>query len=436
MLDINFIRENREAVQKSLDGRNLADTLNLDDLFIKDEARIAASQEVYALRERRNQIAEQIPNAGDDRGKLVAEAKELKEQLRVKEEELTLIEQEYTKLMQLVPNVLAPEVKIGKDESENEVARQVGEPTKFDFPVKDHVDLGLELDLLDIEKAAEISGSRFYYLKNEAVTMQFAIIQLVMETLTNPEKVEMLAKKAGNDNFKTFIPMLPPVMVKPEVMKKMDRLDPIDQRYVIPSDDLILVGSAEHTLGPIHMDEILDPKDLPIRYIGYSTSFRREAGTYGKDTRGILRVHQFDKLEMEVFSTAEQGPKEQALMVAVQEYLVQALGLPYQVIDICSGDMGKPDYRQIDIETWIPSQEKYRETHTSDYMTDFQARRLNTRYTDADGDKKFVHTNDATAIALSRILIAIWENYQQADGSIVVPEVLRAYMGKEVIKAK
>jgi len=225
-------------------------------------------------------------------------------------------------------------------------------------------------------------------------------------------------------------------MMRPSVMKKMDRLDPVEERYLIKDNDLVLVGSAEHTLGPLHMDEMLNEEDLPIRYIGYSTAFRSEAGSYGKDVRGILRAHQFDKLEMETYVPVEYGEVEQKFIVAIQEYLIQKLGIPYQLIQICTGDTGKPDYNQFDIESWIPSQGKYRETHTSDYMTDFQSRRLNIKYKTKDGDKKFVYMNDATAFAIGRILIAILENYQQKDGSVKVPDVLQAYVGKEVIKPK
>jgi seryl-tRNA synthetase len=221
--------------------------------------------------------------------------------------------------------------------------------------------------------------------------------------------------------------------MKPEVMKRMGRLDPIDDRYQTTEDGLMLVGSAEHTLGPIHIDEILDYKQLPLRYVGYSTAFRREAGTYGKDMKGILRLHQFDKIEIEVFSNKDNGFVEQELILAIQEYLMKQLELPYQVVLKCSGDMGTPDVRAYDIETWLPGQNQYRETHTSDYMGDFQARRLQTRYKDSDGQKHFIHMNDATVFAIGRILIAIMENYQQADGSIRIPQILQSYIHKDSI---
>jgi seryl-tRNA synthetase len=215
----------------------------------------------------------------------------------------------------------------------------------------------------------------------------------------------------------------------------MARLDATleDERYYFPKDDIYLIGSAEHTLGPLHMDETLKEDDLPIRYVGFSTCFRREAGSYGRDTRGILRVHQFDKVEMESFTVPENSLKEQEFFVAIQEYLMQELKLPYQVVMTCTGDQGDPDARHIDIEAWMPGQQKYRETHSADLMTDYQARRLNTRVRRADGSLNFVHMNDATVFAIGRTLIAIVENYQRADGTITVPEVLRPYFGADTI---
>ena len=239
-------------------------------------------------------------------------------------------------------------------------------------------------------------------------------------------------------SVKPFIPIVPPVLVRPDVMTKMARLteQDKDERYYLPKDDLYLVGSAEHTLGPMHMDETFNEDDLPVRYLGFSTSFRRESGSYGQDTRGVLRVHQFDKIEMESFTLPEESTKEQDFIVAIQEKLVQALKISYQVVMISTGDMGNPDARQIDIECWMPGQGKYRETHTSDLMTDYQTRRLNTKVRRKDGRIEFAHTNDATAFAIGRTLIAILENYQQEDGSVKVPEVLQKYIGVEVIRRR
>jgi seryl-tRNA synthetase len=225
-------------------------------------------------------------------------------------------------------------------------------------------------------------------------------------------------------------------MIKPEIFRRMARLSDADkdERYYLQQDDAFLIGSAEHTLGPIHVDSTLTENQLPLRYIGFSTSFRREAGSYGKDTGGLFRVHQFDKLEMESFTVPEDSHTEQDFIVAVQEYLVHSLGIPYQLIAICTGDMGKPDARQLDINSWLPGQNKYRETHTSDLMTDYQARRLETKVKRKTGETQYAHMNDATAIAIGRFIIAILENYQQADGSVKIPEVLVPFMGKTEIR--
>jgi len=438
MLDIKYIRENVEQVKNAIQNKNLAGKVDFDQFVKLDQEVKNLTLVLDDLRQQKNQIDIEMKKSPDEttRQKLIDEGSQLKPKIKDAEDKLNTIKVQFAELLLKLPNVTSPKMPIGKDESENVVVRKFGEPTKFDFEPKDHVDLGKSLKLIDVEKSGEISGSRFYYLMNEAVLMQFGIVQLVFETLTNTEIVGEIAKKVGNPYANQFIPVVPPVMMKPEIMKRMDRLDPIDERYQLKNDDLILVGSAEHTLGPLHMNEIIDGKDLPIRYIGYSTAFRREAGSHGKDVRGILRVHQFDKLEMETYVPVEYGEAEQDLIVGLQEYLVQQLKIPYQVIQICTGDSGKPDYNQYDIECWIPSQNRYRETHTSDYMTDFQSRRLNIKYNTNTGEKKFVYMNDATAFAIGRILIAILENYQQADRSVVVPEVLRKYVGKDLITAK
>ncbi|MFH1460851.1 MAG: serine--tRNA ligase [Patescibacteria group bacterium] len=417
MLDIKFIRENPEKIKEVCQKRGV--DCKIDQILELDKKRRELLQETENLKAEQNKL-------GKDEQ---TEAKEIKNKIKELEPELKKIEENLNKLVIKVPNLVADDVPVGKDESDNKVLRKFKEPTEFDFKPKDHMELGLALNLIDTEKSAKISGARFNYLFNEAVLMQFAIIQFVFKTLTDKKIISQLAKKVNNPFDKPFTPVLPPVIAKAEIMKKMDRFDPIEDRYYLEQDDSLLIGSAEHTLGPLHMDEIIKEKDLPIRYLGYSTAFRREAGAYGKDTAGILRRHQFDKAEMETFIQSEHGQAEQDLIVAIQEYLVQQLEIPYQVVILCTGDMGGPDYRQIDIECWMPGQNAYRETHTSDYMTDYQARRLNTRIKRKDGRLEFAYMNDATAMAIGRILIAIIENYQQKDGSIKVPEVLQKYMG-------
>jgi len=441
MLDINFIKENKELVATAIKNKNLSDSVSLDEVLRLYEDYVSTLRLVETKRALRNKITQDIPKFLDpqhayERQKLMQEATQIKKDLQELDAKLDENKDAYEKMLLLVPNVCDADVPVGKDESENVVARKIGTPKEFPFKVRDHMELGQLLDIIDTETAGVVSGSRFYYLKNEAVMLEFAIVNLVLNTIQNKEIMKKLAESVNNPSSKSFSPILPPVFVRPEVMKRMDRLDPIDERYYFEKDDLVLVGSAEHTLGPMHMDKVFKETELPVRYIGFSTSFRRESGSYGKDVKGILRTHQFDKLEMESFTTAENGRVEQDLFVAVQEYLLQQLEIPYQVISICTGDMGKPDFRQIDMECYIPSQGKYRETHTSDYMTDYQSRRLNTTYLDKDGNRQFVYMNDATAFAIGRILIAILENNQQEDGSIVVPKVLTKYTGFERIVPK
>ena len=428
MLDINFIKEHKDEVIQAVKNKNK--NVDVDQLLSLDDKRRKLIQEIQALREERNVLAK-----SQDRESAQKRGREIKDALKGLESTREEVEKKYNILMESLPNVTHPNMPIGQDESSNVVLRKWGEPSHFDFAVRDHIELGRMLDMIDIETAAHVSGNRFYYLKNAAVMLQWAIIQLVMHSLTNQTIVGDIARQVGNPSNRPFIPVLPPLMMKSQVMKMMDRLDPIDDRYYFEKDDLVLIGSAEHTLGPYYMNRVLAQKDLPIRMIGYSSAFRREAGSYGKDMKGLLRVHHFDKLEMESFSTDEQGEAEQDMLVGIQEYFMQQLEIPYQVVDICSGDTGKPDYRQIDIEAWVPSQKKYRETHSADYMTDFQARRLNIRYKTARGKKKFVYMNDATAFAIGRILIALMENHQQADGSIRVPSALQKYTNFDTIKA-
>ena len=436
MLDINYIRENKQEVEKAITHKKTKLDFTVEELLKGFDERKQLQLKVEELRASQNRLTDQIKTNPADRENLIKNATEIKNELTVLEDKLKVIIDKSDLQLSKLPNVVDPNMPIGKDDSENVVIRKWGEPKTFDFKVKDHVDIGNSLDILDIDRAGKVTGARFAYLKNEAVLLQFALVNFVFSTLTNKDIVSKIAKQVGSNSDKVFAPNLPPVFIKSEVMKKMDRFEPVEDRFYFEKDELVLVGSAEHTMGSYFMDEVIEEKDLPIRFVGYSTAFRREAGSYGKDTRGIFRVHQFDKLEMECFTTVDDGQSEQDLLVGIQEYLMQQLQLPYQVVDVCIGDTGRPDYRQYDIETWISSQGKYRETHSSDYMTDFQSRRLNTRYKSRNGESKFVYMNDATAFAIGRTLIAILENYQQADGSVLVPEVLQKYTGFTKIEPK
>ncbi len=419
MLDLQFIRENPDIVRAAIKNKN-KEEVDLDRIVTLGDERKKIAGEITEINRQRG-VAQQARDG--------EAGKRLKDELKAAEEKYQEVEKELVSLMVKIPNIPSADTPVGPDESANQVVREWGERPQFAFEAKAHWDLGRDLGLIDNEKAAEVSGARFTYLKGDLALMQFALIQLAMSVLTSRETLKSIIEKAGlNVSDKPFVPVVVPVMMRPQVMNRMARLEPREERYVF-DEDTVLVGSAEHTLGPLHMDEVIAEDRLPIRYAGYSTAFRREAGAAGKDTRGILRQHQFDKIEMESFTRPEDGYAEQDLFVAVQEHLMQMLKLPYQVMIISTGDMGGPDQRQFDINTWMPGQNTYRETQTSDYMGGYQARRLNSRIKRTDGTAEPVHMNDATAFAIGRTLIAIMENYQEADGTIAVPEALRPFMG-------
>ena len=433
MLDIKFIRENKDIVKEGAKKKHIE--VDIDKLLLIDEKRLEILSRVESLRGEQNKASVSMGGTLTDaaRGQLIEEMKLIKDELKEKEEELREIIVSWQSLMLKIPNIPSVDTPVGPDDSGNVVIRQWGEKPEFDFVPKEHFELGKALGIIDTETAGEVASSRFAYLKGDLVLLHFALIQMCWEILTNEETLKKIAEEANiSINVSKFIPVLPPVFVRPLVQVKMARYMTPEEHYLFPNDDLMLIGSAEHTLGSMHMNKIFEERELPIRYAGYSTAFRREAGTAGKDTNGILRQHQFDKLEMEVFSLPENSMQEQNFLVAIQEYILQALKLPYQIVAVCTGDMGFPDTRQIDVETWMPGQNKYRETHSADSTGGFQARRLNTRVRRSDGKIEPVHMNDATVVS-QRPLIAIMENYQQADGTIKIPEVLQKYLGKEII---
>lgn len=437
MLDIQFIRDNKELVEENATKKSRP--VDIAALLKLDEERRQLLLKVEEFNSLKNDINDLIAAATtpEERAEIIVKGKEIKEALEKIVPELAEKDALYLQILKEVPNIATEDTPVGKDDSENVEIRKGGHIPEFSFVPLSHDELGKELGILDSETAGRVTGARFAYLKGDIVKLQFAITQFVLETVTNCETLQTIIDKAGiRVTAKPFIPVLPPVFIRPEILDKMDRLEPRDDRYHLEEDDLYLTGSAEHTLGPIHMDEIINEAELPIRYIGYGTAFRREAGTYGKDTKGLIRMHQFDKLEMESFTTPEMGPDEQNFIVAIQEYLLQQLELPYQVMQVCTGDMGKPDARQIDINTWFPAQNTYRETHTSDYMTDYQARRLMIRTRRENGNIEYVHMNDATAFALGRILAAILENNQDEGKNIRIPKVVQKWVGKEKILYK
>ncbi len=434
MLDIKFIRENVQRVKDSVRDKNK--DVDINRLLELDDARKLLQMQLDGARAEQNKASAEIAVASEsEREDMIKAVATLKDAVKKLEAELAPVLKEFGEILYIVPNITDPEMPVGKGEEDNVILRDEGEKPSFAFEPKEHWELGKELDILDVEKAAEVSGARFWYLKGDLVRMQFAMHQFAFDTLTNEDVIREVRDSLGLGHLsaKPFIPMLPPVMIRDSVQKAIHRVFG-DQTYKIEDEELNLVASAEHTLAVYHMNETLSESELPKRYIGYSTAFRREAGTYGKDMKGMLRGHQFDKSEMESFTTAESGADEQKLILGLQEYMVKQLGLPYRVVQICTGDTGAPDYQQFDIECWLPGQDAYRETHTTDYMTDYQTRGINSYYKTEAGERKLLHTNDATAFA-GRPLIAIMEVYQQADGTIKIPEVLQKYMnGQEVIK--
>lgn len=426
MLDIAFIRENKELVEKASKDKGV--DIDVSKFIELDDKRRELIQKTEEIRAERNKIS--ASNKGNKPSSLeIEKVKDLKQRGESLEKELEKVEADHKSLWSKIPNVPSKYTPVGPDETANKVIRTVGEKPKFDFEPKANWDLGTALGIIDMERAAKMSGARFAYLKGGLVRMQFALISWVMDLLSSESTINQIANDAGlSVPEKGFLPVITPDMLRPEVFERTGRLDPSDDKYYLEKDNLYLAGSAEQTLLPMYMDEILDESMLPIRHLGYSTAFRREAGSYGKDTRGILRVHQFDKLEMQTICTPSQSENEFNLYLAIQEHLMQQLGIHYQVVEISTGDMGKPDYRQIDIEAWMPGQNAFRETHTADNNTDYQARRLNVRYRDKEGNVQLTHMHDGTALAFSRVPIAIMETYQTKNGSIRIPEVLKPYM--------
>lgn len=411
MLDIRHIRENPELVQKAVSHKG--STINIKKVLKADEDFRQLQVEVQKIREERNKAAKQRD---------IEKGKKLKEKLDTEELKLNNLEKELKLFLIKIPNPAKPDVKIGKNDTENEIIRKYKEPTKFSFTPKDHLELGKNLDIIDVDHAAKVSGTRFAYLKNDAVLLEFALVQLALNTLL----------KEG------FTPVIPPVLIKKEITQGLGywQGEGSEEYYHISekneAQDYYLVGTAEHAIVPIHLNETLNIKDLPKRYVGFSTAFRREAGSYGKDTKGILRVHQFDKIEMVSFVEKDNDDREHEFLLSLEEKLFQALDIPYQVVKMCTGDLGFPVARKYDIEAWLPGQQKYREVTSVSTVTDFQSRRLNIKYR-KDNTAEFVSILNGTVFAIGRTIIAILENYQQQDGSIKVPQILQKYMGKEVI---
>src|SRR4030043_570004 len=412
MLDINLIKENPEKVKQGIKKKGY-DAKIIDRVLKIDETRRQLMAEVDKWRQARNKMKKSEK----------AKDQKIKEMLRRLEPDLRAVEEEFQHLLMEIPNLPDDDVPEGKDESENVEVKKWGKLKKFSFKPKDYQQLGESLDLIDTKTASKVSGTRFGYLKNEAVQLEFALVQLALEILVK----------------ESFIPVIPPIMIKDEMMKGMGYLEHGggDQAYHLEKDGLYLIGTAEQSLGPIHANEILNAKNLPLRYLGFSTCLRREAGTYGKDTKGIFRVHQFDKIEMFSFIKPQKDDdkKEHDYLLSLEEKLVRVLEIPYQVTQMCAGDLAHPQVRKYDVNCWFPAEKRYRETHSTSTCTDYQARRLNIRY--REGSKTdFVHTLNGTAFAIGRMILAILENYQQEDGSVIIPKVLQKYTGFKKISPK
>jgi seryl-tRNA synthetase len=414
MLDIKIIRDNPEEIKNNCKNRNVK--CDVDRLLELDKKRSELIQEVDSLRNKKN----------SPKGKPSAE--ELKELKSIKEKEdkaaneLEKVEEEYKNLLFQIPNITHPDTPIGKDDTENVTISTTGNPPKFDFEPKDHVEIGEGLDVIDFDAGSKVTGAKFYFLKNEGVLLEQALVQYGLEIM----------QKEG------FTLIMTPDLAKTEIVNSMgyQPRGPEAQIYNVEDSDLSLVGTAEITLGGQHGNEIIDEKDLPICYAGLSHCFRTEAGAYGRHSKGLYRVHQFTKLEMFVFCKPEESNKWHQKLVKIEEEIFKGLGIPFRTVDICTGDLGAVAYRKYDLEGWMPGRGDYGEITSTSNCTDYQARNLQIRYRKKDGSIDYLHMLNGTGIAISRALIVLLENYQQADGSILVPKVLQKWVGKDKITRK
>ena len=415
MIDIKFLRENPDVVRASQKGRG-EDVGVVDQVLASDELKRAAITEFEQLRAEQNLLSKSVGAAkGDEKAALLANSKELADKVKAADAKRAEIEAQANALAMAISNILDPDAPIGGEE-DFVVIEHVGTPRDFaaaGFEPKDHVELGKLLGAIDTERGAKVSGSRSYYLTGVGALLEFALVNYAISSAT----------KAG------FIPVIPPVLVKPAAMEGTGFLGQAAENvYHLEKDDYYLVGTSEVPLAAFHMDEILDGAKLPMRYAGYSSCFRREAGSYGKDTRGIIRVHQFDKVEMFSFCKPEEAKEEHKRLLQWEKDFLNAMEIPYRVIDVASGDLGSSANRKFDIEAWIPTQSAYREVTSTSNCTEFQARRLNIRYKDSDGTKA-VATLNGTLVAIPRMIVAILENHQNADGTVNVPAALQPFLG-------
>lgn len=414
MIDIKLIRENPELVKSSQRGRGEDESI-VDRLLELDSKRRDAISAFEVLRAEQNTLSKSVGSAkSDEKTALLEQAKALAAKVKEADSKRAEIEAQTNEVAKLLSNVLDPDAPIG-GEADFKIVEHVGTPRKFDFEPKDHVELGKLLGAIDTERGAKVAGARSYYLTGPGAMLELALVNYAISQAT----------KAG------FIPVIPPVLVNPPAMEGTGFLGQAAENvYHIEKDDVYLVGTSEVPLAAYHMDETLDAAKLPLRYTGYSPCFRREAGSYGKDTRGIIRVHQFEKVEMFIFCKPEDAKEEHKRLLQWEKDFLNAMELPYRVIDIASGDLGSSANRKFDIEAWIPTQNAYREVTSTSNCTEFQARRLNIRMKDENGTRPLATLN-GTLVAVPRMIVAILENNQNADGSVNVPKALQPYIGKE-----
>jgi len=420
MLDIKLIREHPDVVRDNLKKREATEKLKmLDDLIEYDKKWRQTLTKLNEFRHKMNVVTAEIARMkklGEMVDKQIEEVKEISDQIKILGERVDEYRRNIDYILLRLPNILHESVPIGKDENDNVPIRVWGEVPKFDFPVKDHIDLGLDLGITEIERAAKISGARFYYLKNEAVMLDLALMNFALEELRR----------------KGYIPIEPPFMMRGKPYEGVTDLGDFQEMlYKVEEEDLYLIATSEHPIAAMFMDEVLNVNELPLKYVGVSACFRKEAGAHGKDTRGIFRTHQFNKVEQFVFCNPEDSWEIHEELIRNAEEIVQKLELPYRVVNVCTGDIGTVAAKKYDLEVWMPAQNRYREIISCSNCTDYQARRLNIRYREKEGEapKGFVHTLNSTAIATGRTIVAILENYQQRDGSVIIPKVLRSFMG-------
>lgn len=423
MIDIKVLRETPEVVRKDFKKRGL-DAFIIDSVASLDKEWRSALQDVEKMKAERNKVTveiAQLKKAGKDASAKIKAMQALSKSIADLEAKSEELKGQVEKIMLGIPNILHESVPVGTGEAGNVVVKTVGKPKKLAKP-RDHIELGQICDLFDIERAARVSGARFYYLKNEAVQLEFALIQYVLSHLMK----------------KGFKPFVTPALIKEAVMEGAGFLPAgREDLYKLENEDLYLVGTSEQALAGLHMGEILEKKDLPFHYCGFSTCFRSEAGAHGRDTKGIFRVHQFDKIEIFIFCKAEDSWKEHEGLLETVEAIYKGLEIPYRVVNVCSGEIGTVAAKKYDLEAWLPGQNAYREIVSCSNCTDYQARRLKIRCRVNPGDPtEAVHTLNSTASAISRTIIAILENYQNEDGSVTVPKVLKPYMGIEKILPK